>query len=472
MNKNTRQSRNLFIHIILTTKSAVKGLQSRKLYAALFVLIITVGAFSLSAAISSLTDYVIIRSSGRTGPVANVTANSGSAKDIQAAVDEVATVGGGVVHIPQGEFDFVNVGEPWETVNIPAGVNLFGAPTERTKGLPVSDQGMNPNDQVVEWKTVLKMPWDVTSDIDNPPKWFSVTGDFSPDQPTRISDIKLVGYRSIDPSSTTVHTAIDMSYVKNFRIDHCCFEHTTAGISLWGCCGVIDHCRIYNIYGYDDLSQYHNSDVGYGVQIHRDWTVNFEPTMLVLGQYTSYTVFIEDCYFSKWRHCVASGHGAHYVFRYNTIDQDLGHFSLDAHGLRDTQEGHGGTRCAEFYENKLTNAVVGDLDLVLQNGGGCGVWFNNYVDSSYATGGMTLYPEDYIPSETWHLKDFYLWSGLGGWNPGWDGIPNGFTADRNVLADWSRTAYNAGDSNYPNVNPSWSIAGYQPYPYPHTLATE
>jgi hypothetical protein len=466
MNKNIRQSRNLFIYIILTIKSAAMKLQSTKLYAALFVLMVIVGTFSVTTAISSLTKSVIIGSTGRIGPAANVTANSGSAKDIQAAVDEVAAAGGGEVHVPEGEFNFVEVGEPWQTVDIPAGVSLFGAPTER-----------DANGQVIEWKTILVMPYDV------PPLgwvyevwWFSITGDKTIS--SRFSDIRLVGYRSIDPDSKSMIKGILVDGVKDFRIDHVCLEHTCAGgITIWRSCGVVDHCKLFNIYGNDDLANYFNGNLGYGIEVQYDWVVSFEPTMSVLGQYTSYSTYIEDCYLSRWRHCVSAGHGAHYVFRYNTINKDPGHFSLDVHGLRDdpaTLPNSGGTRCAEFYENHLINAVsepeVGeDIRAVLQNGGGCGVWFNNYIDDTYKPGTMQLYPEDYYASEVWHLKDFYLWSKLGAWTTIPDGVPSGFTADRNVLADWTRPAGNSTDPNYPNVDPAWSIAGYHPYPYPHPL---
>jgi len=461
MNNIGKPAQNLFIYRLVVIKLAVKKMQSAKFHMILIFLAVLVGSFGLSPAISSLMNYVTIESRGRIALEGSVvTANSGSANDIQLAVDQVATAGGGTVYVPEGEWNFVEVGEPWQTVNIPAGVNVLGAPTVRDE-----------NDQVTEWKTVLQMPYDIPSNS----IWFRIVGSSNPNQPARFSDIKLVGYRSINPSSTTLHTAIYVLDVIDFRIDHSCFEHTTLGITIWGlqCRGVIDHCRLYNIYGFDVLTQYTRSNILYGVQLHRGyWSTGFDPTMSVLGQYTDYTVFIEDCYFSRWRHCVAGAHGSHYVFRYNTIDDDFGHFSLDVHGMRDTGSDRWGGRGAEIYENRFINAIPDDFKTIFQNGGGCGVWFNNYIDNSYRSDGIVLYPEDYVPSSTWHLQDFYLWSKLGAWNPDWDGIPDGFTADRNVLADWSRSAGNRGDPNYPNVDPSWSIAGYTPYPYPHPLTLE
>ena len=443
----------------------MKEMQNTGRYTKLIVIALLIGMLTIAPALSSLTDTAVIGNTGTISYFVEVTAASGYWQDIQAAVNQVVASGGkGNVSIPEGTFNFVNVGESWTgaRVNIPAGVNLFGAPTER-----------DADGQVVEWRTILVMPWNVPGAWTNTPVWFSINGNSDLGKPSRFSDIKLQGYRSISSSSTTIHRAIAVDRVRDFRIDHCAFEHTTGGILAGGlyCNGVIDHNKLYNIYGFDDLSNYMNGNIGYGIQVARDLSsIGYEPLMNVLGKYTDHSVFIEDNYFSKWRHCVASGHGAHYVFRYNVIDDDFGHFSLDAHGLRDTGSNRWGTRATEFYENTLTNVMISEgWWNIFQNGGGSGVWFNNYIDTSYRSNGIVLYTEDVIQSETWHLKDFYLWSSKGPWAPSGNGVPSGFTADRNVLADWSRQAGDPTDLNYPNVNPSWSIAGYKPYPYPHPL---
>jgi hypothetical protein len=284
---------------------------------------------------------------------------------------------------------------------------------------------------------------------------------------------------------------ISISNVMDFRVDHCCLEHICAdGIATGGlkCRGVIDHCSIYNIYGWDNLGGYTDSNVGYGIVVQRDYDSPFDPTMSVLGQYTDYTIFIEDCYFSRWRHCVASGVGGYYVFRHNIVDYDLGHFSMDVHGVRTS--GYAGGRGAEIYENTFinvnqwipvttspfynvsrnsANTSSSDYRDLFQDGGGCGVWFNNYIDTSYRSDAIALYTEDDISDPTWHLKDFCLWSTQGPWTPNsWNGPISGFSG-RNVAAYWSRSAGSYGDASYPNVDPSWSIAGYTPYPYPHPL---
>ena len=65
MNKSIRPARYLFTYKMSMIKMVVKELQSAKIYAILLVSVMLVGALSLSLAISSLMNDVIIRSSGR-----------------------------------------------------------------------------------------------------------------------------------------------------------------------------------------------------------------------------------------------------------------------------------------------------------------------------------------------------------------------------------------------------------------------
>jgi len=355
----------------------------------LLAILATILIVATYAANAQLTNTAKIYNTGQVS-VNKVWAKSGYWRDIQAAVDAVAASGGGIVYIPEGTWNFVNVGESWTgaRVIVPPGVNIFGAPTERTSGLPYDGIGMNPNDQVVEWRTVLVMPWDVPGTWGSIPVWFQLgDGSQNPNKPIRFSDIKLVGYRSFNSSSVTLHRGIEIYGVINFRIDHCYFEHICGGaINIpnyyyqnFYCSGVIDHCYFVNIYGYDVLSNYTAGNIGYGVSIGRSYyapggqPMPYEPKENMLGKYTNHTVFIEDCYFSKWRHCVSSGHGGYYVFRHNTIENDFGHFSLDVHGLRDSEPGRAGGQGAEIYHNKFLNCSdQNSVRGVFQCGGGYG----------------------------------------------------------------------------------------------------
>jgi hypothetical protein len=462
-------------------------MENMKLHALLLVLIISGAIFFLT--LSLAVNFCIISNIGEITD--KVMAKSGSAADIQAAVNMVASAGGGNVYIPAGTFNFVPVGGPWVTVNIPPGVNLIGAApsgNDSNSGPWGSSQGIP-----ASWATTLVMPYDVPGtwyDIadPNPLCWFEL-GNGTHNIPSRFANIKLQGYRSINPSSTTLHIGICILGVTDFRIDHCCFENCAGGAIHIGLCyqqnfycsGVIDHCMLYNTHGWDDLANYMNGNIGYGVEVSRSYysdsqgsPMPFEPMTTMLGHYNNRTVYIENCYFSKWRHCVTAGHGGYYVFRYNIIDQDFGHYSLDVHGLRDSESGRAGGQGCEIYENIFRNITSPDehggtsVHGVMQNGGGYGVFFNNYIDSSYYA--LVFYNEDYVPSLTWHVQNFYMWSSKGSWTPTVNFPIGAIPASRNVTQEWSRPAYNLTDPQYPNCDLSWTmIAGYKPYQYPHPL---
>jgi hypothetical protein len=414
---------------------------------------------------------------------ASVNAASGSAADIQTAINSIVAAGGvGTVYIPAGTYNFYVYGQTWTDVYIPDGVNLIGAEpnaadstikvgvSRATLGVPSS------------WNTILNMPYEAGGGVDDPKVWFSMgNGSQSTSLSSRFANIKLQGYRTTNTASTSFSKGVVVYGVINFRIDHCMFENIPSGaltVPMWYqqnmyCSGVIDHCNITNLVGYDNLGNYHDSTVEYGIQVgrayHPDAGFNlpmpYDQPMTMLGQYTNHTVFIENNYFSLWRHCVASGHSGYYVFRYNWINKDTAHYSLDVHGLRDAETGRSGGQGAEVYENNFTASV--DWYGVMQDGGGYGVFFNNVIDSTY--GFVTLYNEDAVYSSTWHLLNFFLWGNSGTWTP-YITYPTGSIAsERNVTADWTRPAGVYGGASYPNVSSSWSIASYVPYIYPMPL---
>ena len=448
MNSNIKQVRNLFTYRIPLIKLAVKELRSTKFYAILLVSVMIAGIFSLSPAISTLTNDVIIRSTGRI--FAYVTANSGSSEDIQAAVDEVAAMGVGNVYIPEGTFNFAEIGESWQTVNIPAGVNLFGASTDR-----------DANDQVVEWKTILVMPFDAMPSGPPDKSWFfNIQGNMDPNKPSRLSDIKLVGYREFDHTNPNWHGGILVNSVIDFRIDHCSFKHCTGGGVAIGteangaCCGVIDHCRFVNDYGVV-VPSWLDCTVCYGVTVFSSgigstrWEDDVDK---VLGHYLEYTVFIEDCYFSRWRHCVSSNDGAHYVFRHNTIEHDAGFGSLDGHGTYN----HVGTRCMEIYDNMIVDPVdcsyynsnnsKRGLAGVFWRGGG-GVVFNNHVRYYYRFVQLT---DEGSVEKCWP-HDIWIWNN---------------NMEDTTLVEGTSSAQQGVDYFL------YEKPGYAPYPYPHPLTLE
>lgn len=413
------------------------SLQNNKFCAIIAIfLVILIGTLFVYPAVASLTASIILTSSGQIS-TPNVTAISGSARDVQAAVDLVVAHGGiGKVSIPEGTFNFVEVGESWVTVIIPAGIDVFGASTER-----------DVNGQVVEWKTVLVMPYDVPNN-----SWFSIIGDGDPDKPSRFSDIKLVGYRSIDPYSTSMHTAVSVKAVMDFRIDHCYFEHTTSGVGVSSeylgaprFRGVIDHCKFVNKYG--TITPFESRTIDYGVHVLLEWHENvWEPIEQVLGSYNDYTVFVEDCYFEKWRHCTTTNNGGHIVFRYNTIKDDFGYGSLDQHEYRTQTAG----RAYEIYENQFLDPMVGWGQVAINWRGGGGVAFNNTVTGYNDFAFIYDYGQDqeelYQPHEIWVWNNDLSCSPISVYGDVQEGVHYWLTAPHTFL--------------------------YTPYSYPHPLALE
>jgi len=416
------------------------------------------------------TNMITIQNTGQISTT-KIWAKSGYWQDIQAAIVAVTAAGGGEVYIPEGVWNFVNAGESWSgsRVNVPAGVSIFGAPTNKTSGLPYDGVGMNPNDQVVEWKTVLVIPWDLPSNDNVGIKnMFRIYGTGDPAKPSRISDIKFVGYRSINSSSTQMPRAIRIEWVANFRVDHCYFENMAGGgVVAFGrapggntygwspCYGVIDHCYFVNSIGL--VAPYNSRTVDYGVFVARAYGDWWDDNVTnIFGKYTEYTVFVEDCYFSKWRHCTAASDGAHYVLRHSTIENSYAYGDIDAHGTAQVQNGvitRVGTRAVEIYNCKIINGVNQPYGQVYAAfiRGGAGIAFNNTVG-----GGVYVYfiqLSNEAPAEVskcW-INDWYIWS--------------------NTMLNGRIEVTVSGDGNiqegvnYFRYAPSW----YTPYLYPHPL---
>lgn len=412
-------------------------MRNKKIYVTFLVLAMFAGIFTLSPAISSLIANVVVRSTGQI--LIGADARSGSAKDIQAAVDWVVGHGGiGNVYIPEGTWNWVNIGESWTEVAVPAGVNIFGAPTERYA-----------NGSVVQWKTIITVPYDPPSSV----AFFSVEGTSDPDEPTRISDIEILGYRYSHTSSTSMQVGIWISNVINFRVDHCYFRDTCwGGVHVVGsdlqngldtACGVIDHCKLVNTVGV--VEPWDNRTLDYGVYVSRGggWSIDYSPwesdITKVLGKYTNYTVFVEDCYFEKWRHCVVSRDGAHIVLRHSIIKNDYGYGSVDIHG-----DSPG--RAYEIYNCTFSGC---EEDAIWWRAGG-GVVFNNTVTDYTVFAYLTRENTD---SKYWP-HDIWVWNNK---------LPTGVSP---VTTDGGPVK----DVDY-FLHAPYTFT-YTPYQYPHPLTSE
>lgn len=403
----------------------------------------------------------------RQANASNVTAANGSAVAIQAAVDQVSADGGGNVFIPAGVWNFTPVGV-WTTVTVPAGVNIYGAPNQRY------DNGSN-----VEWNTVLRMSWDVPSGVESgqPPGkgWFRLIGIVGSNKTCRFSDIKMLGNAEVNASTVYATSPITIANMQDFRVDHCYFRNLRSAVNVGSdyyqtknapVNGVIDHNLFINTGGDPGRgygrSKTHTVDYGimpYGTSSN-DVSI-WDPNIYnVVGHYTNFTVFIEDNYFSYWRHAVSANNGMHYVFRHNVVEGSCGIGDVDAHQAYTFIS----TRAMEIYDNQFldpaTNATTGallwdDQPNPVNLRGGALVMFNNQIrDYMYAVGvvgadGNTVFPRGTpttaeCPAYAWNNTNLH-----GGAH--WDQYRNGqFWLGANPV----------------QMTP---MPNYIPYPYPHPL---
>ncbi|MBN1244230.1 hypothetical protein JXA31_01390 [Candidatus Bathyarchaeota archaeon] len=390
-----------------------------------------------------------------TGTISNVfavTAKSGYWQDIKNAVDQVAAAGGGSVYIPAGTFNFVNTGESWTgaRVTIPAGVNVIGS------------YSVNGDD--VTWNTMLRLPSSVGGDpygtwtgtVKSTPTLFKIEGDGSSGESSMFAGLKLVGYRSIDSSDHLQVKALSVASVIDYRVCYCYFEHMTGGgVSASGkyCRGVVDHCWFINHYA-TVTSMIETCDVGYGCSFFRSFTEDlWEPITEVLGKYTLYSHFVEDCTLSKWRHEFAANDGAHYVARYNKIGPTYGFQIIDAHGTYNVV----GTRAIEVYNNSfIENLPYSVPKSIVGWRGGAGVFFDNTFDSSFSFPVIMLCAEGTV-EKCW-AHDVYIWNS--------DTCPISYTSSQQTGSDG--LLHPAPNIDFFTYKP----AGYTPYPYPHPLTLE
>ncbi|MCW4007345.1 MAG: hypothetical protein NWF09_01450 [Candidatus Bathyarchaeota archaeon] len=443
-------------------------------FIALLVLILIVAVYIGNA---QLISKITIPNIGQISSK-EILAKSGSAEDIQAAVDAVAMAGGGTVYIPEGNFAFNvsrtkyngrNVG-----VIIPGGVSLLGAGKDKTNIASITYAG--------EGSAMFYC-------------------DGSNERPIRISGITFKGYVYGDKDSDTgtyVGYGIYMYNGKKFRIDHCRFiDFPSAGIKAtcytspsklengeyqyyWNW-GVIDHCDFDNPYKLNSGSW----SWGYGVDVHGGgggttsqawlynlsdilgkWDIETNPLRCASyqwnsatqsynlvnpygGKYFRWLVYIEDCNFRRCRHGIASNGGVFYVARHNYFEDNypIGWPNVDVHGAQGN-EGFFGGRGAEVYENIINETKKADGWGIDFRGGG-GVVFNNMVISCKY--GVSMRYEGENTNTVCWVNDLWIWN-------------NTFIDVITQIVD-PYSLYDEEVQYFLRQRPN-----YAPYPYPHPLA--
>ena len=377
-----------------------------------------------------------------------VYASGGSNAEIQTAINSATE--GYAVYLPAGMFAF-DSSAPWTQVNVPAGISIYGAPALRDADGQVVDS---------TWATVLTMPYDAADYS----RFFEYTGSSS--IVTRITGLKLVGYREIDPANIkSTYEALHISGGAEYRIDHCYFRNVPGSgtINIFGAKGVLDHCILivdpYTIIGMDwedDTSHY--GIVFCGI-------TSWLPLSDVVGKYNNRDWYVEDNYFSGYSVVCQTNNAGHYVFRYNTVLNGLKDVSLHSN----VATGYGG-RCQEVYGNTFTNKPLGTKQQVAV-GANCGTMICT---------GNTFNGYGYPPGDDWEqavqlrqanldihawsqIQDCYIWGNTA--------LPSG--------ADMIEIKYGIVGANNPivlNVDyflraPTVALDGwtYVPYTYPHPL---
>jgi hypothetical protein len=268
-----------------------------------------------------------------------------------------------------------------------------------------------------------------------------------------MRELTLDGTRDTDPN-VYQDTGLYLQNCVDFRIHHMAFTDFAIAVASHGDPtvqrGLIDHNTFT-----DNFYTTGGGSLGYGVFT----TGNGTYPALSLG--TATNVFVEDNTFTRSRHNIASQNGSRYVFRYNTIVQDLGvsanAAAIDAHGVSSFPRG---TRQYEVYHNTITDTVT--QFSAIHPRGGDGVIFNNVMspqssdrdilltveDSGAGNGCSGSYPQ---PDQ---IRDLYIW---------------GNTRHGGAAA---QVKIDSGCSAYLQVNRDYFLTarpGYTPYQYPHPL---
>jgi hypothetical protein len=167
-----------------------------------------------------------------------------------------------------------------------------------------------------------------------------------------------------DGGSLAADFGISMVRCVDFSITRCRFENFgNAAISVDHddaiAAGLIYKNEFtHNFKGFDGLG------LGYGVVVYganKQWISN-------PGFGSANFIFIEDNTFNYHRHSVAAGGCGLYVFRYNTVNNNLLSQAIDAHEARLTGLNFYSTRAVEVYNNQVINTLSKDGNPIVQGG--------------------------------------------------------------------------------------------------------
>ena len=434
--------------------------------------------------LASLPYSLVIPSSGVIAS-SQITAASGSAADIQAAVNGVIAAGGGTVYIPAGDWSCDQASGGAVKINLqslPAGawLNILGSnnivTTTQQNGVPITCPA-----------TILRSTSDSATDIigtisvvGSPLAGNNFNNYKSENRHIRIAYLTILGKVTNDLHS---NYGISMGFADGFLIDHCFIDsnsQTDIGTSYSK--GVISNCSLTQYYhqviggvwGYGVMvtgnSGYWNNNLGTPTWITNvddivgkyDWDgipINYSnpqvysytetyggnhPDTQGTTSHISYTagpIYIESNFFNFTRHPVASSQYGYYVARYNTVPYNVPNLqAFDIHG-----RGFPAGRYGEFYGN----AITGTAYAVDFRGAGGIVFNNTFINNVHDVA---------LGNEAWNATGVY--------DPQY--ISNTYI--------WGNTHIGSGDQIYAFANQNITLGvnyfttakpNYTPYVYPH-----
>jgi len=372
----------------------------------------------------------------RTQTLTEFWANSGSAVDIQITVDEAHISGGGIVRVPEGNFNFgsktqTNVFGLKTGVIVPGGVDLIGMGEEDTVII-----------ENIEGEGGVMITLDGESGLPIEAAGFTLEG-------TVTSEAEMV-------ANGTAQKGIQILRTKDFNVHHVKFrdwasaaihtvKHDLAHIHQ----GVIHHCNIDNPYKDILWDTGIPSEWAYGILVNGVGS-QWQPIEDLLGKYGDNVVYIEDCVFSRCRYPVASNTSGYYVSRHNTLNvcPNYGTFGKAALDVHEGATGYAGGRGLEAYANTIVGTGAGQQAFKMR--GGSGVIYNNMV-SDLHTSLWLLKAEWANFNERNSVTDLYYYN--------------------NTLSNVSQDVSDAGGYTEGTHYFLYERPGYIPFEYPHPFAT-
>ncbi len=377
--------------------------------------------------------------------------------EIQAAVNSASQ--GYAVYLPAGTYNFES-DSSWNTVNMPVGISLFGAPALR-----------NASGYVNEWQTIINFGTFTPSSTNSVVyRWFNYLG--SSNYLTRITGIKFVGYHETHSGFNGKSNLFFINYPSSgeFRIDHCYFRNICGEILTnyaYGNRGCIDHNLMINT-NIERLAlganPFHDNTALYALNLAGDNVMNAH-NYENYGKYTPTSWYVEDNYVDGWITTACTNNAAHVVVR-NNVCRNLSYGVAYNHS--NEINGHGG-QSLEIYNNDAERtgffstyfASCGNNGVLVFNNTARG--FGDAADPLNDWKALVVLRSSYGPQfhNLQKIHDVYIWGN----------ILSGGTDIVDVQANAQGNPAPVENVDFFLRAPSLAQDGwaYKPYTYPHPL---